>query len=75
MEGSKNEKLFRERKKKIETAVRHSLVEQVMVVLLKERPLLATERKLSLSFDPVVSASTGFNFKSLSFLSHIIKSH
>ena len=35
-----------------------------MVVLSKERPLLATERKLSLSFDLVVSALTGFNFNS-----------
>ena len=33
-----------------------------MVVLSKERPLLATERKLSLSFGRVDSASTGFSF-------------
>ena len=33
-----------------------------MVDQLRDQPLLATGRKLSLSFDPVVSASTGFNF-------------
>ena len=34
-----------------------------MVDQSRDQPLLATKRKLSLSFDPVVSASTGFNFK------------
>ena len=33
-----------------------------MVDQSRDQPLLATEKKLSLSFDPVVSASTGFNF-------------
>ena len=33
-----------------------------MVDQSRDQPLLATGRKLSLSFDPVVSASTGFNF-------------
>ena len=37
-----------------------------MVDQSRDQPLLATERKLSLSFDPVVSASTGFNFINLS---------
>ena len=50
-----------------EVSVRCSLVEQVMVVLSKERPLLATERKLTLSFDRVVLASIGFNFNSHAF--------
>ena len=62
MEGSKIQTLFRERKIDRLTTVRHSLVEQVMVVLSKERPLLVTERKLSLSLHGVVSASTGFSF-------------
>ena len=44
------------------TAVKHSMVEQVIVDQSRGQPLLATGRKLSLSFDPVVSASTGFNF-------------
>ena len=38
------------------------MVEQVLVDQSRDQPLLATGRKLSLSFDPVVSASTGFNF-------------
>ena len=33
-----------------------------MVDQSRDQPLLATGRKLSLSFNPVVSASTGFNF-------------
>ena len=33
-----------------------------MVDQSRGQPLLATGRKLSLSFDPVVSASTGFTF-------------